>query len=412
MISSVYQESGCNENELLKRNSNMNESSSSPKPSFEITSSEDVNFVPEMLTKPKRKSNLQFHNQLFSQDQYSNSFDLTHQYHKSNEKRQKSQSRDKFSPKPESSVQSQVEEEGVISWLQKMMLKTNSSDNKKKNAPKTLANKKTIPKPEVDEGSYLEDENPTLPFMGQMTLENMKPRRGRKPKKADICKLIYKNYGTIVSKSNYASSNISSTTTIKSLDSNSNKPSTAKSAISQSESKNKPSKILQTEPLNLCVREKLKKNSLTKDYQFKMMHPEDISRKKVNYAKEKVIAISSPTLIPNEIGDTEKLDSTTKSIQHHMSLDPIYTDNAACYTELLAANQCSNTDPSSTTSPNACHHQKRKRSAIFIPPVQTQCSTSNPTNEVSICKFKFTGGTKPSLQEKKILSVDAGGNFR
>ena len=34
--------------------------------------------------------------------------------------------------------------------------------------------------------------------MGEMTLENTKPRRGRKPKKADICHLIYKNYGTIV----------------------------------------------------------------------------------------------------------------------------------------------------------------------------------------------------------------------
>ena len=37
-----------------------------------------------------------------------------------------------------------------------------------------------------------------LPYMGEMTLENTKPRRGRKPKKADICHLIYKNYGTIV----------------------------------------------------------------------------------------------------------------------------------------------------------------------------------------------------------------------
>ncbi|XP_066992598.2 uncharacterized protein [Anabrus simplex] len=54
---------------------------------------------------------------------------------------------------------------------------------------------------------------------------------------------------------------------------------------------------------------------------------------------------------------------------------------------------------------------KRKRSAIFIPPMPTENST-NPTTEVSICKFKFTGGAKPSLQEKKMLSVDSGGNFR
>ncbi|CAF4840517.1 unnamed protein product [Pieris macdunnoughi] len=37
-----------------------------------------------------------------------------------------------------------------------------------------------------------------LPYMGEMTLNNSKPRRGRKPKKADICHLIYENYGTVV----------------------------------------------------------------------------------------------------------------------------------------------------------------------------------------------------------------------
>lgn len=90
--------------------------------------------------------------------------------------------------------------------------------------------------------------------------------------------------------------------------------------------------------------------------------------------------------------------------------------------------------PKSSKSPNATesshrhHHEskskrnahaslsdkapaKRKRSAIFIPPIPTE-NTTNPATEVSICKFKFTGGAKPSLQEKKMLSVDSGGNFR
>jgi hypothetical protein len=31
--------------------------------------------------------------------------------------------------------------------------------------------------------------------------------------------------------------------------------------------------------------------------------------------------------------------------------------------------------------------------------------------QVSICKFKFTGGAKPTLEEKKMLRVDSGGNF-
>lgn len=39
-------------------------------------------------------------------------------------------------------------------------------------------------------------------------------------------------------------------------------------------------------------------------------------------------------------------------------------------------------------------------------------SGSSSGAQVSICKFKFTGGAKPSLQEKKMLSVDSGGNFR
>ncbi|XP_014272355.1 uncharacterized protein [Halyomorpha halys] len=89
-----------------------------------------------------------------------------------------------------------------------------------------------------------------LPYMGEMTLDNARPRRGRKPKKADICHLIYKNYGTTI------------------VD----------------------------EPLNLCIRD-------------------------------------------------------------------------------LKAKQ-------------------------------------SPPSQVSMCKFKFTGGATPSLKEKKMLSVDAGGNFR
>lgn len=54
---------------------------------------------------------------------------------------------------------------------------------------------------------------------------------------------------------------------------------------------------------------------------------------------------------------------------------------------------------------NASHNAdktpaKRKRSAIFIPPIPPENQT-NPATEVSICKFKFTGGAKPSLQVRK-----------
>lgn len=64
-----------------------------------------------------------------------------------------------------------------------------------------------------------------------------------------------------------------------------------------------------------------------------------------------------------------------------------------------------------TSTENSKTPTKRKRSAIFIPPIPAE-NTANPATEVSICKFKFTGGAKPSLQEKKMLSVDSGGNFR
>ncbi len=32
--------------------------------------------------------------------------------------------------------------------------------------------------------------------------------------------------------------------------------------------------------------------------------------------------------------------------------------------------------------------------------------------QVSICKFKFTGGDRPTLEKRKMLSVDSGGNLR
>ena len=49
--------------------------------------------------------------------------------------------------------------------------------------------------------------------------------------------------------------------------------------------------------------------------------------------------------------------------------------------------------------------RRKKRSAIFLPPEKL-------ANDVCICKFKFVAGNQPRLQEKKILSIDAGGNFR
>ncbi|KAL1450048.1 hypothetical protein WDU94_002507 [Cyamophila willieti] len=109
-----------------------------------------------------------------------------------------------------------------------------------------------------------------LPYMGEMILDNARPRRGRKPKKLDICHLIYKNYGTTV------------------VD----------------------------EPLNLCVRD-----------------------------------FAIPTM--------NRLQPTPSLLSHN-----------TMRTTILQHNQ----------------------------------QTSND-NQVSMCKFKFTSGSKPSLLEKKLLTT-------
>ncbi|CAH0393676.1 unnamed protein product [Bemisia tabaci] len=136
-----------------------------------------------------------------------------------------------------------------------------------------------------------------LPYMGEMTLDNARPRRGRKPKKADICHLIYKNYGTT---------------------------------------------ILDEEPLNLCLRDLNHSNSTAPS----KVHPQ-----------------------PNPVKPCD--------IYNGINLSP----------------------------------GMRNFPGFHIPePQSTGPCPSN--NEVSMCKFKFTGGPVPILQEKKMLSVDFTGNLK
>ena len=49
---------------------------------------------------------------------------------------------------------------------------------------------------------------------------------------------------------------------------------------------------------------------------------------------------------------------------------------------------------------------------ISLPNVSVALRQTFFLMQVSICKFKFTGGAKPTLEEKKMMSVDSGGNFR
>nr|CAG4642354.1 EOG090X02D0 [Evadne anonyx] len=68
-------------------------------------------------------------------------------------------------------------------------------------------------------------------------------------------------------------------------------------------------------------------------------------------------------------------------------------------------NLCVRDSGGGSSSGHPALRRRKKRSAIFLPPEKL-------ANDVCICKFKFVAGNQPRLQEKKILSIDSGGNFR
>lgn len=216
-----------------------------------------------------------------------------------------------------------------------------------------------------------------LPYMGEMTLENMKPRRGRKPKKADICHLIYKNYGTMPL----------------------GKLPPEKTEVTLKE----PLKKLE-EPLNLCMRDQSDSVSVSSlegsdaDSQ-ESTDPATHLKNIVSNGKAKTLlanSIYSKLLEVNKMNLPPGVETVTNG--NNLSLKiPIK------FPEGLTAPSNMKSSPQPTV--------KRKRSAIFIPPLPSESSTNHAT-EVSICKFKFTGGARPSLQEKKMLSVDSDGNYR
>ncbi|XP_044012982.1 putative uncharacterized protein DDB_G0277255 isoform X2 [Aphidius gifuensis] len=361
-----------------------------------------------------------------------------------------------------------------------------------------------------------------LPYMGEITLDNSKPRRGRKPKKADICHLIYKNYGTILPGTpgheergkdiqerlennreqspqiNFQRSDIQNR--ISSLLEKRLTQESKKGNIILDENKE------QNEPLNLCIKDlnQLKIRLLRKHgniYESGHVKSESSSdnediecvdvknTKKINLINSNKlpecinnnnIAINNNNNITNiNNNNTKNINQNDKNGQNSNGL--VYWPNGGVFIHPMALqsqlmyyqkmskddnkNQASPVDTTTSTkeskiipktvyssmvdskSPIAspspvsvtvtppsisprpkriaqtnqstnqstttttAQPTKRKRSAIFIPPMPTE-NNNNPATEVSICKFKFTGGAKPSLQEKKSLSVDSGGNFR
>lgn len=432
MISSINQDATKNENELFNRNCSLTESSLSPQPPSDcINTPEDDN---------ENESHFQLnHSQLFDTKKHhlkNSKSTINKIQHKLHEyKYDQLFFSKKSSKKVKEIFKNEEEEEDVTivnNWLQGMMLKNKQSEMSEQQHQlfsKTNFTQKVIQK-KVECKIIEKDES--LPYMSNFQMENMKPRRGRKPKKADICHLIYKNYGTVPKQQPLLiSSNIIEKLPQPSPSSTSSSPSSSATSIKvektivfnpkKCELSNKI-KILQNEPLNLCIREKAKTRSRIEATSVTSNNISQDATSCRNNFKLNLAENNSSHEIPSGMGlfihpmilvDQNKMENNLNQISMSESTSSSSTtsrnDN---FGNLQVTNV--NTSPviKTTINQNQNSHQKRKRSAIFIPPVQTEFSSNNPSNEVSICKFKFTGGTKPSLQEKKILSVDSGGNFR
>lgn len=375
-------------------------------------------------------------------------------------------------------------EKSVQMWLQKSSKHQNGRDSNSRADNELKAALKQSSKVSAHD----------LPYMGEITLDNFKPRRGRKPKKADICHLIYKNYGTVFPnhKTNDSEPDVANTSA-ENINRSLLEKRLTQNADEQPDSMCHDGKGGAEEPLNLCVRDRYDDDVMTvisdddaidteKLSDFKsdisMLSPND-ALTSVHFPRNLKMALPNfqsalldgknelseagidvdsdinkyncwqnsgmfinPMVLylqkmansnqsvpssysPNSSGTpkTQAIDSptdtnSTRTRQKRMlvpkKMSQLLKDEAAhpdtVRSSPIPAASGSNKSASQAKerNPNA---PKRKRSAIFIPPLPEESSTNHAT-EVSICKFKFTGGAKPSLQEKKMLSVDAGGNFR
>ena len=547
MISSVSQEIDHHDNELLQTDTANAENPATPQsPTFEniisrqshksesqmsrISESTTTQSVKRTSVKTRRKGplKLRFHHQALPAE-YLNHYESQQKLESSVQSQQKSTTRRKLLSKPsppsteKANGEVKMNNESIISWLQNILELQNIDE------PKAAPKVRNIPievAPTSSRTQCLKD----LPYMGEMTLENMKPRRGRKPKKADICHLIYKNYGTIVPGSTASTTTTSITTSTnvrKTAEHSKKKPSPLplkkiKESNEMLQESLKPRKKSQNEPLNLCTRERKVHREETSilisddnddsidlrppfgrskaliepcetdsiDLEFSstipsLISPLDLSGdlpatskeffRTTNITPPLSSSTSTPTtpsmsggppgyvywpsaglfvhpmalyyqkMMDGKLNQDSSTSSSTSSLSSMLNSEAnaIWEQNMlSCgidlknpdfdmenFSQLIKSETCLNSPPPAlaellkntkldSKKPAAFGQssnnllQKRKRSAIFIPPVQTETSATNPTNEVSICKFKFTGGAKPSLQEKKILSVDAGGNFR
>ncbi|XP_063708685.1 uncharacterized protein LOC134837248 [Culicoides brevitarsis] len=409
-------------------------------------------------TRKKQQFKLRFHHQALPPE-YLDHYEASQHSQQRREQMQQQQQLQQMSTgkkrtmETELNNRSQMTNESVKNWLQKITQLQQEGKTKVEEQDAVAAQ---MSQKSTKVASYKD-----LPYMGEMTLENSKPRRGRKPKKADICHLIYKNYGTIF-------------------------PDTPKQMLkddAETPEKSTTSKKSQNEPLNLCVRdtsdpfvvsssdddeEEDDEDSLMSSEQTTpLMSPTDMTMDSSLALNMKNSLQNIHSLMSNEVppvtpstetsiseepspksGDPatfawpssgtfihpmalyyqKMMDSGVKIDKNSMS-PPLKASNNSetpelkqrlvpkSISKLMKEEHQSNLDATSvsssssnTQSSTSKSGQKRKRSAIFIPPLPAE--PKSHATEVSICKFKFTGGAKPSLQEKKMLSVDSGGNFR
>lgn len=423
---------------------------SSKSPSFMLPPSSPS--IPTIEQKPHKKTRtrkktqfkLRFHHQALPPE-YLDHYESSQRQNDKQLQKEKQQQSNHTLQIPVTKHKQKTTNESVKDWLQKVTdVQQEHLNNNNKKSETIEPSSGITGNPKSSKVVSYQD----LPYMGEMTLENSKPRRGRKPKKADICHLIYKNYGTIF-------------------------PGTPKSFINKNKEgpvKNEPAKKQQCEPLNLCVRDNGEPFILSSSD----------GEESADTDSEMTPRLSPMTTTTNLKPIKEPVTPTTPSstITENQSASPqnnfaFWPNNgvfihpmALYYQKMVETSNANPTSPSSdleivtepnhvpstllessdigkkqhkliprniskllkvpkppstpsissdTTSPNSSKRntptlQKRKRSAIFIPPVPTE--PKSHATEVSICKFKFTGGAKPTLQEKKMLSVDSGGNFR
>ncbi|CAB3387424.1 Hypothetical predicted protein [Cloeon dipterum] len=338
---------------------------------------------------------------------------------------------------------------------------TKSSTPSPKSTKSTASSRSSVIMPSL-EPCAMERPAPELPYMGEITLDS-KPRRGRKPKKADICHLIYKNYGTVFPSPKIdevvpmappaASAPLQKPKLIWAKDPQQLMAAPAKplgqwtsqqaSLLERRLMSSEPERHHQfTVPNQICDFSLSRKKSTSSSSVRTSSDGDELldagivrNPQQAQACVERLLSYAAAGFNPQKdcvqmeplnlcTRDRKPEDglllmsSSSESDDDDKASDGfVFWPNSAgvfVHPQLLckaaAAAASTSQPPQPQPQPPQKLHlggnkKKRKRSAIFIPPAES------PT-EVSICKFKFTGGAKPSLEEKKMLSVDAGGNFR